>query len=186
VDDALDPPVNAGDALRKDLGTEYYALMRAVAEFDGRLMIEKVWSVTLSLAGLGLGFQQGHYALFALASGTALAFWFIDGTMKRHQMRYYPRMRDIEVAAFHLNHLKLGDQTVSSPEVDWYWKFAGKGPDIRLDTPSRRTPEEIRKLLRKALWMVHVLLPHAVAVVLGLVLFVCALAEVPGLDQLEP
>jgi hypothetical protein len=34
--------------------------------------------------------------------------------------------------------------------------------------------------------MVHVLLPHAVAVVLGLVLFVCALAEVPGLDQLEP
>jgi hypothetical protein len=186
VDDALDPPVNAADALRKDLGTEYYALMRAVAEFDGRLMIVKSWSVTLSLAGLGLGFQQGHYAFFALASGTALAFWFIDGTMKRHQMMYYPRMRDIEVAAFHLNHLKLGNQTVSSPEVDWYWKFAGKGPDIRLDTPRRRTPEEIRKLLRKARWMVHVLLPHAVAVVLGLVLFVCALAEVPGLDQLEP
>ena len=49
-------------------------------------MTVKGWSVTLSLAGLGLGFQQGHYALFALAAATALAFWFIEGQMKTQTM----------------------------------------------------------------------------------------------------
>jgi len=26
-----------------------------------------------------------------------VAFWSLEGTIKRHQMRYYPRMREIEV-----------------------------------------------------------------------------------------
>jgi hypothetical protein len=84
MDDERIIGTQAADALRQDLGTEYYAIMKVVSELDGRLMIVKGWSVTLSVVGLGLGFQQGHYALFALASGTALAFWFIDGLMKRH------------------------------------------------------------------------------------------------------
>lgn len=186
MDDGQEADGRVADTLRQDLGTEYYAIMKVVSEFDGRLMIIKGWSVTLSLAGLGLGFQQGHYALFALAAGTALAFWFIDGLMKRQQMRYYSRMRDIEVAAFHLNHLAISDQTVSAPRVDWYWGFDGRGKDYRADTPESRTPDELRTMLGLAPWMGHVLLPHAVAVVLGVVLFIGAVTNVPGLDQLQP
>jgi hypothetical protein len=173
------------EALRQDLGTEYYAIVKIISEFDGRLMIVKGWSVTLSLAGLGLGFQQGHYALFALAAGTALAFWFIDATMKRHQMRFYPRLRDIEVATFHLNHLVVGGQTISAPRTNWSWTFSDRGRDAP-DLPERRTPQETRRVLALAPWLPHVLLPHAIAVVLGLALFVAALLDVHGLEALQP
>jgi hypothetical protein len=70
------------NALREDLSREYYALVDTVAGADGRLMIVKGWSVTLSLAAPGLGFQQQHYALFGLGAATAAAFWFLDGLMK--------------------------------------------------------------------------------------------------------
>jgi hypothetical protein len=185
--------------LREDLLKEYYAILDVVTGFDGRIMTIKGWSVTLSLAGLGLGFQQGHYALFALAGITALGFWFIDATTKRHQLRYYPRMRDIEVAAYGLNHVELNDVDprhtafpvplgqVSSPRIDMYWAYPrSDGVDWRTDPPWRRTPEEIHKMLRRPYWMPHVLLPHAVAVVLGLLLFVAAAAGTAGLDGLRP
>jgi hypothetical protein len=62
------------------------------------------------LTALGLGFQQQHYALFALGAFTAGAFWFLDGLMKGHQLRYYSRMRDIEVAAYELNTVELPER----------------------------------------------------------------------------
>jgi hypothetical protein len=52
----------------------------------------------LALAALGLGFQQKHYALLGLAAATAMGFRYIDVLLKGYQMRYYPRMRDIELA----------------------------------------------------------------------------------------
>ena len=82
--------------LREDLSKEYYAILGVVSSYDGWLLIVKGWSVTLSLAGLGLGFQQRHFALFALAALTGAAFWFLDGLMKGYQYRYYVRMREIE------------------------------------------------------------------------------------------
>ncbi|WP_461189961.1 hypothetical protein [Arthrobacter sp. Z4-13] len=178
-------PAMSSDALREDLGREYDAIMKVVSEFDGRLMIVKGWSVTLSLASLGLGFERGHSALFVLAAATALGFWFIDALMKRHQMQYYSRMRDIEVAAFHLNHLMINGQLVSTPKVDWWWGFTGKGGQFKSDVPVRRDPENVQTMLARAPWMANVFLPHAVAVVLGLTFFVLALAKAPGFDQLQ-
>lgn len=175
------------DALREDLNREYYALVDAVSDYDGRLMIIKGWSVTLSLAALGLGFQQQHYALFALAAATALAFWFLDVLMKGYQMRYYGRMRDIEVAAYHVNAVELGELgLVSAPRIDMSWEYRGQGQDWRTDVPKRRDAEEIRRLLRLPYVVPQVLLPHAVAVVLGVSLFVAALLDAPGLDTLTP
>jgi hypothetical protein len=175
------------DALREDLNREYYALVDAVSGFDGRLMIIKGWSVTLSLAALGLGFQQQHYALFALAAATALAFWFLDVLMKGHQMRYYGRMRDIEVAAYRLNAVELGELgLVSAPRIDMAWSYRGKGQDWRTDPPTRRDAQEIRRMLRLPFLLPQVLLPHAVAVVLGVSLYVAALLDAPGLDTLTP
>jgi hypothetical protein len=175
------------NALREDLNKEYYALVGSVSEYDGRFMIIKGWSVTLSLAALGLAFQQQHYALFGLAAATALAFWFLDVLMKGFQVRFYGRMRDIEVAAYHINAVELGDLgLVSSPRIDMTWGYRGQEPDWRTAAPERHAPKEIRDLLRKRYLMPQVLLPHAVAVVLGLALFAAALLDAPWLDTLEP
>lgn len=176
-------------ALREDLTREYFALADAVAGADGRLMIVKGWSVTLSLAALGLGFQQQHYALFGLGAATAAAFWFLDGLMKGHQLRYYSRMRDIEVAAYELNAVELGNLgKVSSPRIDMSWGFRGeKGkPDWRTDPPERRTPERIRALLRARFVLPNVMFPHVVAVLLGVTLFFAAASDSWGLQPLKP
>ena len=178
------PDAEARAALRGDLSTEYFALVDPFAGFDGRLLVVKGWSVTLSLAGLGLGFQQGHYALFALAALSAAGFWLIDAIMKRHQMRYYARMRDIEVAASQLNGVELEGWRESSPRIDWYWSYDGDTPDWRHDPPRRHSSAEIATMLTLAPWMPHVLLPHAVAVVLGAVLFLLAALDAAGLDSL--
>lgn len=171
-------------ALREDLTREYYALVDAVAGADGRLMIVKGWSVTLSLAALGLGFQQQHYALFGLAAATAAAFWFLDGLMKGYQLRYYGRMRDIEVAAHGLNAVELGGLgKVSSPRIDMSWDFRGQKES---DPPERRTAEQIRRLLLTRFVSPNVMLPHAVAVLLGAALFLAAAGDSWGLAQLEP
>lgn len=45
--------------LHDDLHTEYTKLLDIVNGFDQRLLTVKGWGVTLSLASLGLGFQQG-------------------------------------------------------------------------------------------------------------------------------
>ena len=77
---------------------EYFALMETVAGADQRLLTIKGWGVTLSLAALGLGFQHRAYGYFLVAAVSSAAFWLLEAAVKRHQMRYYPRMREIEVA----------------------------------------------------------------------------------------
>ncbi len=176
-------------ALREDLAREYYALVDAVAGADGRMMIVKGWSVTLSLAALGLGFQQQHFALFALGAATAAAFWFLDGLMKGHQLRYYSRMRDIEVAAYELNAVELSSLgKASSPRIDMSWGFRGKKgqSDWRADPPERRTPERIRALLLARFVLPNVMFPHVVAVLLGVALFFAAASNAWGLQPLQP
>jgi hypothetical protein len=115
--------------LREDLSKEYYAILNLVSSYDGWLLIVKGWSVTLSLAGLGLAFQQGHFALFALAAVTGAAFWFLDGLMKGYQYRYYVRMREIEYTAYLINRVTLGgeygDREISAPRIDMTWGFRG-------------------------------------------------------------
>lgn len=178
---ARNEPILGHDAqaLREDLTKEYFALVDIVGGFDGRVMTVKGWSVTLSLAGLGLGFQQGHFALFALAGATALAFWFIEGQIKTQQWRYYSRMRDIEIAHYHLNRVALPELgEVSAMRIDQQWSYKGDLPDWRNDAPWRRTPHEIRAFLFKPYRALHVVFPHAVAVVIGF--------AAPGLAQLSP
>ena len=190
--------------LREDLSKEYYAILGVVSGYDGWLMIVKGWSVTLSLAALGLGFQQQHFALFALAALTGAAFWFLDGLMKGYQYRYYVRMREIEYTAYLINRVALGgeyaDKKISAPRIDMTWGFrgypkkpepdpkrsAGKGdPDWRADEPERRPPQAIYSALRNRFWWANVMLPHALAVALGAALFIAAALNAPGLQQLH-
>jgi hypothetical protein len=175
-------------ALREDLNREYYSILGVISEYDGRLITIKSWSVTLSLAGLGLGFQQQHYSLFALSAVAALAFWYLDALMKRFQLRYYPRMRDIEYATYFLNHVRcLGElDHVSSPRIDMTWSYRGdpKHGDWRDAVPERRSPEKIRQLLRRPFYMPQVFLPHVIAVVVGFALFAAAALDAPGLRSI--
>ena len=176
----------ARSALRVDAGAEYQALIKVVSDFDGRLTAIKGWSVTLSLAGLGLGFQQGHYALFLLAALSGLAFYVVDAVTKRQQIRYYARMREIEVVAYALNAVDLDGIVASSPRIDWSWSHADRSDARTLSAPEPMSAADVRRRLRRAWGQGHVLLPRVLAVVLGGGLFVAAVAGLAGLDRLVP
>jgi hypothetical protein len=233
VGPAPDPDTSSSDPklLREDLSKEYYAILDVVSNYDGWLLIVKGWSVTLSLAALGLGFQQRHYALFGLAAVTGAAFWLLDGLMKGYQYRYYVRMREIEYSAYLINRVALGglygEKKISAPRIDMTWSFKGfpvdeefkkrqrlpawrqrmwrklglperpkprpaeqaiesEDPDYRASEPWRREPEEIDWDLRHRFGWSNVMLPHVLAVVLGLLLFIVAAAlNAAGVNHLR-
>jgi len=192
---------DAAGHLHDDLMTEYYRLADTVAAFDQRLLTIKSWGVTFSLVTLALGFQQEHYGLFLVAAAGALGFWFIEGSTKSHQLRYYPRMGDIEEIA----HQMYGEHTthgiVSSPLIDWGWHTAaqriwGLQPRrfrwfarFRWATLSRQVVSEKNPnvpnrwadvnadpgVFDRIMFWPHVALPHAIVVALGLLLFVLGL-----------
>jgi hypothetical protein len=161
---------------------EYYTLVEIVTEFDRRLTTIKGWGVTLSLASIGFGFQYRHYGFFIVAAASGLAFWSIEVAIKKHQMRYYPRMREIEVIRYQQE--SEGKESSSSPRIDWSWSRSGyelsKGEE-RLSPEKERQrlmqPLKLRGRSRGYRWIwlaAHVSLPHAISIVLGLVLFFLA------------
>lgn len=138
---------------------EYYAILKVVSEYDSRYLTIKEWSVTVSLAGLGLGFIQDQRWLFLLAAISALSFWTIEALAKQHQMRYYRRMRDIEVTS-----------GGGSPQIDWAWANAtnsNSAPGV----PRARTGNEMSRLVLTSFWLPWVFLPHLPGVAVGVVLF---------------
>jgi hypothetical protein len=172
------------DALHDDLRTEYFVLVDLVTSFDQRLLTIKGWGVTLSLASLAAGFQQDHYGLFLVAAVSGLAFWVVEGTTKLHQMRHYPRMRDIEVAMFDLYRAESPSGPVSSPLLDWSWKTAthrmrGGAADSNPGVPQPWPDQDRRSVFALAgarpLMFPHVVFPHLVSLAIGGGLFVIGL-----------
>jgi|SRR5271165_4238218 len=175
------------DRLHDDLQAEYFRLVDLVREYDQRLLTIKGWGVTLSLASLGLGFQQDHYGLFLVAAVSGLAFWIVEATAKGHQMRYYPRMRDIEVIAHELFSVSTKNGPTSSPLIDWGWSNAKPRLWRVRSVVSRRNPREpepypvVRETAHMPPWLFpHVMLPHIIAVLTGTILFVLGLVGVFG------
>jgi hypothetical protein len=170
--------------LHDDLQVEYAKLVDIVNGFDQRLLTIKSWGVTLSLASLGLGFQQGHYGLFLVAAASGLAFWLLEAYTKMHQIHYYPRMRDIEFITYELFAVKTPSGPASSPLIDWGWTTAG--PRIRRgdSAGNPRVPQpwpNLREAPSMQPWLfAHVMFPHLVAFVIGTVLFVLGLLGVFG------
>jgi hypothetical protein len=138
--------------LHDDLMTEYYRLADTVAAFDQRLLTIKSWGVTFALATLALGFQQDHYGLFLVAAAGALGFWFIEGSTKSHQLRYYPRMGDIEKIAHELYGEHTAHGTASSPLIDWGWHTAAQriwGLQTQAFPVATQTGEVVRATLKR-------------------------------------
>jgi hypothetical protein len=178
-----EPPSKTNlDRLHDDLQAEYAKLVEIANAFDQRLLTIKSWGVTLGLTSLALGFQQDHYGLFLVAAASGLAFWLLEATTMRHQIRHYPRMGDIEFIAYELFAVSTPSGPASSPLIQWGWhtaeprvrKVASKG-DPRRPRPWANTQQG--RLLRP--WtFTSVLFPHLVVVVMGTVLFLLGLLGV--------
>ena len=150
---------------------EYFTLVKGVSEFDQRLLTIKSWGVTMSLAALGFGFQYRSYGLFLATAASSLAFWSLEGTIKRHQMRHYPRMREIEVNRYLRAEEK--DRAFSAPRMDWSWARADRFfRGLLKDLASPPEPPIPIKSYNKAWMLPHVALPHVITFLLGLLLFV--------------
>jgi hypothetical protein len=124
----------------------------------------------LSLSALGFGFQYRSYGLFLVAAASSLAFWSLEGTIKRHQMRHYPRMREIEVNRYIRAEDK--ERAFSAPRIDWSWTRADRFYRGLLEDPSSppglSTPS---KSYARAWLLLHVAMPHVITLLLGVLLF---------------
>lgn len=150
---------------------EYYSIVATVEAFDQRLLTVKSWGVTLSLAALAWGFQDQRYGLFLVSALSAVGFWLIESSFKRHQMRFYPRLREIERAVFAAT--PEADKALAAPRVNWSWAtaldvYAGRAVD----------PEPQPIAPSTNVWwtfvFLHVALPHALTALVGLVLLALA------------
>jgi hypothetical protein len=113
-------------------------------------------------------------------------FYIIDILTKRHQLRYYPRMWDIEEAASELNNVTIDKREVFAPRVDWTWSVPRKHSKSELlgDQSNEDIQKKFKEVLRRVPFMGNVWLPHLVAIVLGLFLFFYAQFNGPGLKDL--
>jgi hypothetical protein len=59
------------------------------------------------------------------------------------------------------------------------------GHDWRADEPERRAPQKIHRDLRRRWRWANVMLPHVLAVLLGVTLFILAVLKVPGFQPLH-
>jgi hypothetical protein len=148
---------------------EYFAIVETVASFDQRLLTIKGWGVTLSLVALGLGFQYRAYGFFLVAAASSLAFWAIEAIVKRHQMRYYLRMNEIEASRY--ERAKDDEKAYSAPRIGWSWNradelYRGK-TDQYGDVPKVTIPWSYQF----SFLLPHVFLPHLITLLISLVLF---------------
>jgi len=158
---------------------EYFALNEMVASFDQRLLTVKGWGVTLSLVALGLGFQLSSFGMFLVSAVSSLAFWWLEAVMKSHQMRFYPRLREIEVNRY----LRASDaeKPYSSPRINWGWV---RGKQVLLgnaDALGNPVPEGKSRSFNKTALLAHVVMPHGLTLLVGGALFVlCWSGAIPG------
>lgn len=187
----VDAPAGGLAQLHDDMQADYYKLLELVGAFDQRLLTIKGWGVTVSLASIGLAFQQSHYGLFLVAAISGVAFWGVEAVTKTHQMRFYPRMRAIEVISCQRFGVSSNDGVASSPLIDWSWKLGPQDyhqprefdPDRpERERPTLRTrPSGVRRLARTICFL-HVALPHVISVLAGVILF--ALGASGGLHHM--
>jgi hypothetical protein len=152
---------------------EYFKLVDLVTECDKRLLTVMGWGVTLSLTAIGLGFQYKQWGFFLLSSASSVAFWLIEASLKSYQMRFYPRMREIEV--FCCLTSPECEAKFSTPRIDWSWSGAHQQL-LGLAGPEPREPALRGQSMgyKRRYAVPTVALPHFVAFALGFVLTVCS------------
>jgi hypothetical protein len=151
-----------GESLQK----EYFELLKVVTDFDGRLLLIKGWGVTFGLATLALAFQKRSAGLFLVAALAGLCFWILEAQLKGHQMRYYPRMRHIEVVCAEA---ARSNEQPPSPLIDWSWEQASRQlAEGRVPNESKIDERNVLRAYRYTFLLPHVFLPHVVTVSVGI------------------
>lgn len=136
---------------------EYFEIVKIIEALDVRLMTIKAWGVTFSLATLVLAIQKKSRGLFLAVVLSSLSFWVLEASLKGHQMRYYPRMAQIEY--------ECGAST-ECPKIDTSWNEA---------VPRwLRSTVKNDKSFEVSIWywfrwvLPHVMFPHIIILVAGL------------------
>jgi hypothetical protein len=170
---------NPHDALQ-----EYLKLTDIINSFDSSLITVKSWGVTLGLAAIGLGFKEKNWGYFVLAIISGISFWAIEFTMKGHQMRYFPRMREIE-------YQMSSTDPSNAPRIDWSWTTADK-LFLDEDLNGRKKPKNLRNVKERKktaeeilsqrpplmtgydnyvwyqrMFLPHIMFPHVFSIALG-------------------
>lgn len=134
------------------LSQEYLELQRSIEAYESRSLTIKAWSVTFSFAAIGVAYGNDKPVLLLVAAGSACAFWLIDAVWKFHQRAFYPRVEAIEA------------------------HFAGEGTTAPFQTG--RAWQEGARFTRKSIavrvgiaLIPSTALPHAVAVIAGIILY---------------
>jgi len=124
-------------------------MQKAVESFDERALLIKGWSVTASLAGIGVALKEANPNLLLVASSSALLFWITEALWKSFQQAYYPRIRAIE------DYMRSGGEIeLGSPSILRSWSLAWRWHDF----------------IRIMPWG-HVCLPHAPIFLVGIILW---------------
>ncbi|MDH5571497.1 MAG: hypothetical protein OEY89_07010 [Gammaproteobacteria bacterium] len=131
------------------LKEEYFHLQSTVESFDERSLTVKSWSVTISMAGIGIAFIEKIPFLFLLAAASSLLFWIIETIWKTFQQAFYYRLTNIEK---YLNGIKFDD--FRYPYITSSW---GKG-------------WKSVSFIKVFFWP-HVLLPHLIIIIAGITLW---------------
>jgi hypothetical protein len=100
----------------------------------------------------------------------------LEATVKRHQMRYYPRMREIEVR----RHMEAAqtDASLSAPRIDWSWATADALLRNGTVPPLEPRPSGRSRAYRRMWLAPHVAFPHAITFGVAATLLALALAGV--------
>jgi hypothetical protein len=68
---------------------EYFYLQKMIEDFDGRLLTLKSWSVTFSLAAIGVGFSLKAPTVFLVSAVSSILFWILEVLWKGFQHAYH-------------------------------------------------------------------------------------------------
>lgn len=145
--EAMDEP-----QLSAALQAEYLHIQKTIEDFDARALTIKAWSVTFGLASIAGAFASHGSVVFLISSLGAALFWYLETTWKVFQLAYYARSERIE------KHFRTKKKLTAPFQIGASWQRRWKG----------MTTVEVRWV---SLWP-HVALPHALVLVLGIVLFV--------------
>jgi len=132
------------------LQQEYFHLQNTVESFDEKSLTIKAWSVTLSMAGIGLAFTEKIDLLLLLSAGSSFLFWIIEALWKTFQQANYHRLRTIER---YMNG-KIADEDFRIPDITGAWSVGWHNTQFT-----------------KVMFWPHVFLPHLIVIVAGLVLW---------------
>jgi len=132
------------------LRDEYLMLQQFYEDFDKRILSIKGWSATIAIAAIGGGFAQTRY-LWLFAAAASLVFWVLESVWKGFQYQYSPRIVQLEAVFRNEEFDKVDPFQVYE---SWFKSFEESGYQIA-----------------NTFKMAIVGFPHAITLVIGIVLF---------------